>query len=317
MLIVQKFGGSSVADATKIARAADIAAEACRSGRRVVTVVSAQGDETDALIRKAHEISPHPGGRELDALLSTGEQVSAALLAIELEKRGLPAVSLTGWQLGLRTDSNHGAAMIGEIDTARLRRELDAGRLVIAAGFQGVDGSGDITTLGRGGSDTSAVALAAALGADACRIYTDVDGVYTADPRKVAGARKLDAVAYGEMLELSAQGSQVLHDRCVALAMRRGVVIEVLSSAAPGPGTRIGPAPARALTGVTKDGGRVTLVGGGLDTVPDAAPRLTQALSRQGIPVRRLVSGPLRLTAVVPEDMADAAVRAIHQEFFE
>ena len=316
MLIVQKFGGSSVADADRVAHVADIVADAYRAGNRVVTVLSAQGDATDALLRKAHEIAPAPGGREVDLLLSTGEQVSVALMAMELEKRGLPAVSLTGWQLGIRTDSVHGNAKIETVDVARLQTELDAGNIVLAAGFQGVDGRGDVTTLGRGGSDTTAAALAAALGADRCRIYTDVDGVYTADPRRVPAARKLKEIPYDEMLELAALGSQVLHDRSVETAMRGGVVLEVLSSLAPGEGTRIGPAGPHTLTGVTKDGDRVSLVGAGLDGV-GAAERLIDALHRRGIPVRALSRGTLSLTAIVPETEANAAVSAIHKEFFE
>lgn len=316
MLIVQKFGGSSVADVSRVARVADIVAESYRAGNRVVAVLSAQGNTTDELIRRAHEVNPAPGGREVDMLLTTGEQVSAALMAMELEKRGLPAVSLTGWQIGIHTDGAHGNARIEAIDTARLRTELDAGNIILAAGFQGVDDHGDVTTLGRGGSDTTAVALAAALGADKCQIYTDVDGVYTADPRRVPAARKLKAIPYDEMLELAVLGSQVLHDRSVELAMRRGVELEVLSSLAPGSGTRIGPAGPHTLTGVTKDRDRVSLVGAGLQG-SGAAERLTDALHRRGIPVRALARGPLSLTAIVPETEANAAVAAIHREFFE
>lgn len=315
MLIVQKFGGSSVADAAKLARAADVAAEAYDSGDRVVVVVSAQGDMTDLLLQKAAELAPAPDPRELDALLATGEQASAALLAIDLRRRGLPTVSLTGWQLGLHTDDTHGSARITRADTARAEAELAAGNIVVAAGFQGVDQHGDVTTLGRGGSDTTAVALSAALGADRCVIYTDVDGVCTADPRKVPGAVKLDAIAYGEMLELAAMGSQVLHDRSVETAMRRGVVIEVRSAGGEGHGTRIGDFPARAFTGVTRDGNRVSLVGSGLDG--GAAERMRAALERRGISVAELTRGALSITAAVPAGAADDAVVAVHEEFFE
>ena len=321
MLIVQKFGGTSVADADKIARAADAAVEVYRSGAKVVTVVSAQGDATDVLLQKAREIAPllKADERELDALLATGEQVSAALLALELEKRGVPAVSLTGWQLGIRTDARHGDARIEGIDTARLRAELDAGRAGVAAGFQGVDAAGAVTTLGRGGSDTTAAALAAALKADLCRIYTDVDGVYTADPRKVPEAKKLDAVAWREMLRLAELGSQVLHDRSVALAMEHGVVLEVRSAERrAAPGTFVGPAAPRAYTGVTRSGGRVSLVGAavGDDTASAVETRIRAALTRQGIPVSSTAQGAYSLTAVVPEEQAEAAVRAVHAEFF-
>ena len=230
MLIVQKFGGSSVADAAKLARAAGIIAGAYRAGNEVVAVLSAQGDTTDDLIEKAREITPDAPKREMDVLLSVGEQISVALMAMQLEKMGLPAVSLTGWQFGMQTDNHHGSARIHAVSAERIRRELAPGRIVLAAGFQGVDQEGDVTTLGRGGSDTTAVAIAAALGADRCLIYTDVDGVYTADPRIVPGARKLDAISYDEMLELASLGSQVLHNRSVELATRFQVDLEVLSS---------------------------------------------------------------------------------------
>ena len=314
MLIVQKFGGSSVADAARIAHVADTVAETYRAGDRVVVVLSAQGNTTDELIRRAREIDPAPDARELDALLSTGELVSAALMAMELHRRGLPAVSLSGWQIGLHTDSAHGNALLSSVDTDRLNAELSRGSIVVAAGFQGIDGHGDVTTLGRGGSDTTAVALAAALRADRCRIYTDVDGVYTADPRRIDGARKLDAVPYDEMLALAALGSQVLHDRSVELAMRQGVELEVLSSLKSVPGTRVGRAEPHPLTGVTKDGERVSLVGAGLTDA--AAERLTDALYRRGIPVRAMSRGAMSLTAIVPEREANAAVEAIHKEFF-
>jgi len=274
MLIVQKFGGSSVADSGKIERAARIIADSRAGGNELVVVLSAQGDTTDELLKKALELNPEPPARELDALLAVGEQISVSLMAMQLEKMGLPAVSLTGWQLGLQTDGVHGAARILTVPVGRIRRELDAGKIVIVAGFQGVDALGDITTLGRGGSDTTAVAIAAALRADKCLIYTDVDGIFTADPRRVPSARRLGAVDYDEMLELAALGSQVLHSRCVDLARRRGVKPEVLSSAGGGPGTPV-TRRARAMeelsiTGMTEDAGAVLISVTGLSSAGSA-----------------------------------------------
>ena len=240
MLIVQKYGGSSVADAAKIERVAGIIADSYNAGNDLVVVLSAQGDTTDDLIEKAHEINPNPSKREMDALLSVGEQISVALMAMQLEKMHLPAVSLTGWQAGMQTDSGYGAARIRTLSTERIRQELDKRRIVLVAGFQGVNKLDDVThPLGRGGSDTSAVAIAAVLGADRCQIFTDVDGVYTADPRKVPNAKKLSAISYDEMLELASLGSQVLHNRCVAMAKRYGVELEVLSSYERKPGTKV------------------------------------------------------------------------------
>ena len=270
MLIVQKYGGSSVADAAKIERVAGIIADAYRAGNQVVVVLSAQGDTTDDLIEKAKEINAAPSKRELDMLLTVGEQISVALMAMQLEKMQLPAVSLTGWQIELNTNSSHGAARIKSISTERIRRELDKNRIVLIAGFQGVNKYGDVTTLGRGGSDTTAVAIAAVLGADKCQIFTDVDGVYTADPRKVPGAKKLDAITYDEMLELASLGSQVLHNRSVEMAKRYHVDLEVLSSYERKPGTKVKEVVKNVermiISGVAKDTGiaRITVVG-----VPD------------------------------------------------
>ena len=239
MLIVQKFGGSSVADAAKVKRVAGIIADTYSEGHDVVVVLSAQGDTTDDLIVKARELNPRPSKREMDVLLSTGEQQSVALMSMALEAIGLPVVSLTGWQVGLETNTSYGSARILRVSTERIRRELDKRRIVVIAGFQGIDRNEDITTLGRGGSDTTAVAIAAVLHADKCQIYTDVEGVYTADPRKIKEARKLDEITYDEMLELASLGAQVLMNRSVELAKRYGVVIEVLSSYVRKPGTKV------------------------------------------------------------------------------
>ncbi|MBQ7053806.1 MAG: aspartate kinase, partial [Oscillospiraceae bacterium] len=214
-LIVQKFGGSSVADTERLFNVADIVTSTYARGDDVVVVVSAQGDTTDDLIEKAREINPNPSKREMDVLLANGEQISISLLAMAIEKLGYPVISLTGWQAGIHTGMNYGAARIKKIDTERLKLEISKRRIVIVAGFQGINRFDDITTLGRGGSDTTAVALAAALGADLCQIYTDVDGVYTADPRKIPTAKKLDEITYDEMLELASLGAQVLHNRSV------------------------------------------------------------------------------------------------------
>lgn len=239
MLTVQKFGGSSVADADKIRRAAKIVAAAHMRGDDVVVVLSAQGDTTDELLEKAAELTATPNARELDVLLTTGEQVTVALMAMCLEEQGFPVVSLTGWQAGVKTTDVHGDARIVCIETDRLRRHLQRGQIVIVAGFQGLDSEGDLTTLGRGGSDTTAVALAGALGADRCQIFTDVDGVYTKDPRKYPDAEKLWEVTYDRMLTMAREGAQVLHDRCVELAKEYGIVIEVLSSHEDVPGTLV------------------------------------------------------------------------------
>jgi len=236
-LLVLKFGGSSVADVDCVRRVAGRIADLHRAGNELVVVLSAQGDTTDRLLAKADELSKRPSKRELDMLLSTGEQMSIALMAMCLETMGIPAVSLAGWQIDLKTDSNFSNARIKGVGKDRLRKELNRNRVVLAAGFQGVNKSGDVTTLGRGGSDTSAVALAAALHADKCQIYTDVEGVYTADPRKIEGARKLSEITYEEMLELASLGAKVLHNRSVELAKKYNVRLEVLSSFEYKPGT--------------------------------------------------------------------------------
>ena len=212
-LIVKKFGGSSVANAERVNNVAKIVTDEYKKGNNVVVVVSAQGDTTDDLIDKAKEINPAASKREMDMLLSAGEQISISLLAMAIEKLGFPVVSLLGWQAGFHTDSNYTVARIKKIESERLRAELDRRNIVVVAGFQGLNKYDDVTTLGRGGSDTSAVAIAASLKADLCQIYTDVDGVYTADPRKVKTAVKMDEITYAEMLELATLGAQVLNNR--------------------------------------------------------------------------------------------------------
>jgi aspartate kinase len=242
-MLVQKFGGTSVADPERIRRCAERVAAAQQAGHPVVVVVSAMGHTTDELITLAECIHDAPSKREMDMLMATGEQVSSALMALALHRLGVDAVSMTGWQLGIRTNGAHRGARIEAIETARIERELGAGRVVVAAGFQGITTAGEITTLGRGGSDTTAVAIAAALRVGehggCCEIYTDVDGVYTADPRQVANARKVSRISYEEMLELAALGAGVMHTRAVMFGQKYGVPIHVRHSQRPDRGTMI------------------------------------------------------------------------------
>lgn len=240
MLMVQKYGGTSLADGEKIALAAARGVELTRQGHRVVMVVSAQGHSTDEMIAKAAQINPRRAAREMDAYLSAGEQMSAALMAMAIGALGCGAVSLTGSQAGIRTDGIHGNAQIMEIDPRRILRELEKGKIVVVAGFQGTDSDGDITTLGRGGSDTTAVALAACLGADKCQIFTDVEGVYDRDPRIFPNAARFQTISYEKMLALVENGAQVLHDRSVLLAQKHHIPVEVLSARTGQPGTLVG-----------------------------------------------------------------------------
>lgn len=287
-LIVQKFGGSSVADAEKIRRVAGIIADAYNEGNDMVVVLSAQGDTTDDLIEKAAEINPKPSKREMDMLLSTGEQISIALCAMALEKMGLPVISLTGWQIGMKTDSVYGSAKIKGVSCERIRSELDKKRIVIVAGFQGINKYDDITTLGRGGSDTTAVSIAAAMDADLCQIFTDVEGVYTADPRKVPNAIKLEEITFDEMLELASLGAQVLHNRSVEMAKRYGVNLEVLSSYVRKPGTKVKEVTKMEetkISGIAKDNdiARIALVG--LKDEPGIAFKIFRVLAKSNINV--------------------------------
>lgn len=241
MLIVQKYGGTSLADAARIQAAARRVTGLAMQGARVVVVVSAQGDTTDDLIAAALQINRRGSAREMDAYMASGEQLSAGLMAMAIGALGYPAVSLTGWQAGIVTDGVHGNARILGVEGDRITRELDKGKIVVVAGFQGISRSGDVTTLGRGGSDTTAVALAAFLHADVCQIYTDVDGVYDRDPRKYPGATRFGRVSYEKMLRLIENGAQVLHDRSVELAREHGISLEVLSAFTGEPGTIVGP----------------------------------------------------------------------------
>lgn len=240
MLIVQKYGGTSLLDARRIQTAARRATRVAQQGAQVVVVVSAQGHTTDELIEKAEAVNPRGSSREMDAYLSAGEQLSAALMSMAIGALGYPAVSLTGWQAGIRTDSVHGNARITGLSGNRIRQELDRGNIVVVAGFQGLDSNNNITTLGRGGSDTTAVALAAFLQADLCQIFTDVDGVYDRDPRLYPDATRIGRIGYDRMLQLIANGAQVLHDRSVEIAREHGICVEVLSSFTGAPGTIVG-----------------------------------------------------------------------------
>jgi len=288
-LIVQKFGGSSVADADKIRNVARIITETYRKGHSVVAVLSAQGDTTDDLIEKAKEINPNASKREMDMLLSTGEQISISLCAMAIEKMGYQAVSLTGWQAGMLTDSVYSNARIKRIRTERVKKELDKKKIVLVAGFQGINKYDDVTTLGRGGSDTSAVALAASLHADLCQIYTDVDGVYTADPRHVKGARKLEEITFDEMLELASLGAQVLHNRSVEMAKRYNVNMEVISSFSGNPGTKVKEVVKTMekshVSGVAKDKNVARLALVGLEDRPGIAFKIFSLLAKHGINV--------------------------------
>ena len=324
-LIVQKFGGSSVADAQRVSHVAGIIANTYRQGNQVVVVVSAQGKTTDHLIAQAQEVNPNPSKRELDALMATGELASMALMALALERLGMPAISLSGWQAGIHTDSTHGAARVSRIDTERLRNELDKGNIVIVAGFQGVNKYEDITTLGRGGSDTSAVALAAALNADLCQIYTDVDGVYTADPRIVPNAIKIDEITYDEMLELASLGANVLHNRSVEMAKRYNVNMEVLSSFSGKPGTKVKEVVKTMekihVSGVAKDKNVARLALIGLADQPGIAFKIFSLLAKKDINVDIILQSIGRdeskdISFTVARDDAETA-KAILEELKE
>jgi aspartate kinase, monofunctional class len=319
-LIVKKFGGTSVRDAERVMNVARIVTEDYKKGNDVVVVVSAQGDTTDDLIAKAHEIDIDASKREMDMLLSAGEQISISLLAMAINKLGFHAVSLLGWQAGFKTDSNHGSARIKAVDGERIRAELDKNNIVIVAGFQGINKFDDVTTLGRGGSDTSAVAIAASLKADLCQIYTDVDGVYTADPRKVKTAKKIDEIAYEEMLELATLGAQVLNNRSVEMAQKYGVELEVLSSLENKPGTivkEVVKMEKMLIRGVAcdKNVSRLSIVG--LPDTPGVAFRVFNALAKQRINVDIILQsvgrdGTKDISFTVPEDQSREAAAVIH-----
>ncbi len=287
-LIVQKFGGSSVANAERVMNVARIVTDTYKEGNDVVVVVSAQGDTTDDLIEKAKEINPNASKREMDMLLASGEQISIALLAMAIEKLGYPVCSLLGWQAGFSTNSAYGTARIKKVNAERIKLEIGKKNIVIVAGFQGLNKYDDITTLGRGGSDTSAVAIAASMHADRCQIFTDVEGVYTADPRKVKGAQKLSEITYDEMLELATLGAQVLNNRSVEMAKKYNVTLEVLSSLVRAPGTivkEVTTMEKMLVRGVTKDTdvARISIIG--VPNVPGIAYKIFGKLAAKNINV--------------------------------
>ncbi|MEQ9408729.1 MAG: aspartate kinase [Fuerstiella sp.] len=309
-IVVQKFGGTSVADADRIRRAAERAVATKRAGYQVVMVVSARGKKTDELVSLAAEITKRPRPREMDMLLSTGEQESVALMAMAVHELGEEAISLTGAQIGVKTDGSHTKARIISISTQRMRHALDAGQIVIAAGFQGVDEDFNITTLGRGGSDTTAAALAAVLNAELCEIYTDVEGVFTTDPRVVPEAMKVERVSYDEMLELASLGAGVMHSRSIEFAKKYHVNLKVKPSYADGPGTLIAPDPADPapmVSGVAfvRNEARVSLVG--VPDQPGVMSQLFSRLSESRIPVDMVVqnvgeAGTANISFTVAED---------------
>lgn len=319
-LIVKKFGGSSVANAERVFNVANIITNDYKKGNDVVVVVSAQGDTTDDLIEKAREINPDsPSKREMDMLLSAGEQISIALLAMAIEKLGCPVISLLGWQAGFNTDSHHGIARIKNVNSERIRNEISKKNIVIVAGFQGLNKYDDITTLGRGGSDTSAVAIAASMKADLCQIYTDVDGVYTADPRKVSNAQKLDEICYDEMLELATLGAQVLNNRSVEMAKKYNVELEVLSSLENKPGTivkEIVKMEKTLIKGVAKDNNVASISIVSLKDTPGVAFKIFNKLAQYKLNVDIILqsigrNGTKDITFTVPQNDADTAVKAI------
>jgi aspartate kinase len=324
-LIVQKFGGSSVADAESIKRVAKRIVETRKAGHEVVVVVSAMGDTTDELLDLAEQVVPVPSGRELDMLLTAGERISMALLAMAIKGLGVEALSFTGSQAGMVTDARHGSARIVEVSPKRVREALDAGAVAIVAGFQGFNRlTGDITTLGRGGSDTTAVALAAALNADVCEIYTDVDGVFTADPRVVPTARKIDRITSEEMLELAAAGAKVLYIRAVEYARRHGVTIHVRSSFSNNEGTLVvGPKEGEIveepiITGVSADLSEAKITVVGVPDIPGKAAQIFTVVAKTNVNIDMIVqnvstasTGLTDISFTLPKSDAQVAMTAL------
>lgn len=320
-LIVMKFGGSSVANTERVQNVARRVTDAYKEGNSVVVVVSAQGDTTDEFIEKADALNKNPSKREMDVLLSAGEQISMSLLAMAIEDLGFPVVSLTGWQAGIETDSRYGSARIDRVKGDRIINELDRKNIVIVAGFQGINKYGDITTLGRGGSDTTAVALAVALHADICEIYTDVDGVYTADPRIVKDAKKLNDVSYDEMLELASLGANVLHNRSVELALKYNMPLAVKSSFERIEGTivkEVNKVEKMLVRGVTRDNDVARISVLGLDDTPGKAFQVFSILAKYGVNVDVILQSAgsdhtNSISFTVAKSNADLAVEKIKE----
>ncbi len=325
MLVVKKFGGTSVANKERIFNVANRCIEDYKKGNDVVVVLSAMGKYTDELIEKAKEINPNPPKREMDMLFTIGEQMSVALMAMAMDKLGVPSVSLNAFQVSMHTTSVYGNARLKRIDSERIRNELEQRKIVIVTGFQGIDKYDNYTTLGRGGSDTTAVALAAALNADSCEIFTDVDGVYTADPRKVKSAKKLDVISYDEMLELATLGAGVLHNRSVEMAKKYGVKLVVRSSLNTSEGTvvkEVGNMEKMLVSGVAADTDttRVSLIG--LKDEPGVAFRLFNHLARHNINIDMILQsigreGTKDITFTLAEDNAQEAVEIVERHFHE
>ena len=323
-LIVQKFGGSSVANAERVMNVASIVTDTYAKGNDVVVVVSAQGDTTDDLIEKANEINPKASKREKDMLLAAGEQISISLLAMAIEKLGYHAVSLLGWQAGFNTTSAHTSARIRKVEPDRIKKELDKKNIVIVAGFQGISKYGDITTLGRGGSDTSAVAIAASMHADLCQIFTDVEGVYTADPRKVKNAKKLQEISYDEMLELATLGAQVLNNRSVEMAKKYNIELEVLSSMPKASGTIVKEKTKMVkmlISGVAKDTDVARISVMGVPNIPGLAFKMFSKLSAKDINVDIILQsighdGKKDISFTVAKNRGEEAV-ALMKEYTE
>ena len=321
MLIVKKFGGTSVADKERMFNVANRCIEEYKKGNDVVVVLSAMGKYTDELISKARDMDERPPKREMDMLLTIGEQMSVSLMAMAMHTLGVPAISLNAFQVTMHTTSSHQNARLKRIDTERIRRELDARRIVIVTGFQGVDKYDDYTTLGRGGSDTTAVALAAALHADACEIYTDVDGVYTADPRKVPTARKLKEITYDEMLDLATSGAGVLHNRSVEMAKKYGVPLVVRSSLNNSEGTvvkEVVSVERMLISGVALDTDAVRIAVLGLRDVPGVAFKVFDTLAKKNINVDVILqsigrSGTKDISFTVNKDDLEDAVATLEE----
>lgn len=321
MLVVKKFGGTSVGNPERIKNVAQKCAQAYHEGQDLIVVLSAMGQVTDELIALANQINPNAPKREMDALLTTGEQTSVALMVMALDSLNIPAVSLNAFQVPMLTTMDYGNARLKKIDSGRILREIESRKIVLVTGFQGVNKLEDVTTLGRGGSDTTAVALAAALHADACEIYTDVDGVYTADPRIVPGAKKLNEISYDEMLELASIGAQVLHNRSVELAKKYGVTLVVKSSLTEGTGTLVREETGMEnmmVSGVAADQNTAKIVVTGVKDEPGSAFRLFDLLSNNSINVDAILqtggeSGKQEIALIVARDFSKKAVALIEE----
>lgn len=317
--IVIKFGGSSVADNEKLQKVADKIIKLYEEENNVVVVVSAQGKMTDRLIKEAEELSLKPDPREMDTLLSVGEQISASKLAILLDYLGYKAISLTGWQAGIHTNEENQNAKIEYINTERIRKEFENGKIVIVTGFQGIDKNKDITTLGRGGSDTTAVALAAALEAKQCYIYSDVDGIYTADPNKVAQTKKLKDISYEEMHSLSSEGAKVLHDRCVEIGERYDVPIIIGSTFNDNPGTvishKLETSGVKSI--VKKDVSRISVIGFGISSKDEIINKILNIANKNSLEIFNIDVSRTKISVVFKEMVKDDILEELHKELIK